>query len=205
MYKELMNDKWYVYSEYDADAISGFKRLGGRWSPSKRAWYFDKRNETELNAFLFDMFGHNGSDDYNKVDILLTVSPSYGTNDEYKIGTFPVAKRRERDNQVLMGEGCSIHKGSFPDSGGSRAHPCLANQEPVVVKILDLPEKLLQYESKKDYEILNKTCAETQPIELPEDNALASTETSELIEELKRRGFMITLPKEDPTKDLLDA
>lgn len=136
--------KMYVESPYSADWVKRAKMLHGKWA--RPCWVFDGDIEEDVKAALTDVYGECG-EEVERVDVLITLTR--GSYDQtISFGGIQLASRFERDMPVRLGDQCIFVSGSFDESGGSRAHPCVTCDEGTVIKIKGCPRRV--YEAHKD-------------------------------------------------------
>lgn len=108
-------------------------------------WVFDARDEDRVRDMVRDIFGTDGTDNTETVnvryDLSNALSGAFGrprTQEHWRFGVC-VAKRWERDENVRLGKGVIILSGGFPGSGGSVKNPDLEPHDNTVVEIRDVP------------------------------------------------------------------
>lgn len=119
------------------------RELGGTWSESGQAWYFDPRDESRVRDLCRETYGTDGLEEPDLVDVRVALDEYH---DDYRsiwrYGRL-LAKRPYRDSSVRLGEGVIVVEGGFPSSGGSMKHPRLETREGTVLEVRDVPATLV--------------------------------------------------------------
>ena len=138
-----VGDKVTVKAPYHPRFVSRAKGLGGKWSPSKRAWEFDVRDEDAVRRLCRDVYGTDGDDNVPLVTVRYTItSVDADKQSLYKFGRL-IARRRGRDIRVSLGDGVVIVEGKFAPTGGSAKYPAIGG-EGVVLEVRDVPATLAE-------------------------------------------------------------
>ena len=199
-------DNTRVYYKYSPITNKGVKACGGKWNPINSCWIVDNRNLDKLDEFLIDMYGHNGRDDYSKVDIIVRLESCH--DQDLVFGITPILWRKYRDSSVSFGAGVSLHAVKLEDCGGSRNEPSLAidSEDGVFIKILDYPKAILD-QVPFEYKIIGEKLIEEAEDKLSTKTELFDYTTDSLISELSNRGFDVIKKEEsfDVDESLLDA
>lgn len=139
----IENGKLYVSSDYNAEWVKRAKLIGGKWDGSRKCWRFGVDDAGTVSDALLDIFGDDGSDEPAKVaDIFVRVDKLYDDT-EITICGVPICRRMQRDDPVRMADGVVLVRGAFGESGGSAKHPRVCAMEDTVVKIKNVPERLI--------------------------------------------------------------
>jgi hypothetical protein len=141
-------DKIAVISPYLPTFVAQARKVQGKWG--NNAWHFDARDEETIRATCRRLYGTDGTDNPQVVDIRIDL---VGETDQevYGYGRL-LAKRWGRDDSVKLGEGVVIVEGTFPGSAGSRNNPRLMNDptDTVRIEIRDVPESLLSNDGTEE-------------------------------------------------------
>lgn len=139
----IENGKLYVSSDYNAEWVKKAKLIGGKWDGARKCWRFAVDDAGTVSDARLDIFGDDGSDEPAKVaDIFVRVDKLYDET-EITICGVPVCRRMHRDEPVRMADGVVLVRGSFAESGGSMKNPRVCALEDTVVKIKNVPERLI--------------------------------------------------------------
>ena len=148
---QLMKDgttKLKAESPYHPDFPVGARKLGGKWNPTSKAWYFDLRDEERVRTLCTAVYGTDGT--VADAEDLVTVRPTLGGtywSFDHELWAFGrrLAVRRERDYAVSLGDGVIVVEGDFMESGGSRKNPRITlATATVVLEIRDVPALLVE-------------------------------------------------------------
>lgn len=135
------------------------KRLGGRWAPEIKAWRFDARDRAAVEALLSKLFGWTAQPSGETVTVRLDLHGDdlYG-HEELRFAGRQVARRPQRDAQVILGEGVVLVKGGFGWRGGSVANPRIwdssYSSKTIIMEVRDLPVEALAIVDSWSYTIV---------------------------------------------------
>ena len=165
------------------------RAIGGKWDSARSLWKFDARDEARVRDLCVEVFGTDGHPvEVRDIRVALDGLPSLG--DSLWVGGRLVCRRRNRDWKVELGDGVVSVSGDFPRSGGSSKHPRLDPMPGTVLEVRDVPlsiaEALVAAEPRA-YSFVERPAEPGKPD--IEDGPLAAFSTSELLDELKRRGI----------------
>ena len=158
--------------------------LGGRWDPVERVWRFDARDEARVRELARSIYGTDGEDNPELVTIRVTLTRREASRQELWLAGRLVAKRRNWDLPVSLGNGVIIVKGKFPWTGGTSKSPTLGG-EGVVLEIRDVPRPAVP--QAPNVEIVDgQTTAAAADVD-----PLAALSDDALIAALERRGYVV--------------
>lgn len=109
-------------SPYHPDLPSRAKKLGGRWAPHRRAWVFDPRDEEKVRALYRSIYGTDGDDAVDIVDVRLSVRNKRWTADRgalFACGR-EIARAWGRDSGAKLGAGVILESGEVRSSGSAK-------------------------------------------------------------------------------------
>lgn len=140
-----------VDTPYHPDFPQHAKNLGGKWEKGARAWYFDTRDEASVRDLCLDLFGTDGSEEPELVDVQVKLT---GTSSQtIWFAGRKIAKRSGRDSPVRLGENVVLIDGSFTARGGSVRYPVVLNHgTSVTLEVRDVPLSLALREKENDPE-----------------------------------------------------
>lgn len=128
-----------ISSPYNADFVSGAKRLGGKWSSPY--WIFPAEVLTDVRRLLVEVYGEDDRAQAKRVRLRVLVEAliDEGGQGDVVVGGRQLARAYGRDSGAKLGEDIVVLKGGF-SSGGSRKNWCITFKVGTVVDILRLPE-----------------------------------------------------------------
>lgn len=126
-------DHTYISSPFDRGFISAIKNIGGRWDAAGKTWYVANQDADKARELTMQFFGSDGTDQAeNDTVTALLEAANYYNHQEIVISGRQVAIRWERDGQVKLGNDVVLRSGSFSPRGGSRAYPCIGDNDAVL-------------------------------------------------------------------------
>lgn len=129
---------------YHPDLVKECRALNGKWQSGNSAWVFDVRDEDRVRQMVSSVFGTDGSEPVEVVDVHVVITgDNGGDKDLFALGR-KIAERRGRDARVQLGDGVTVVDGRFPASAGSAKYPRLVLSNPVTVLVRDVPAHLAQ-------------------------------------------------------------
>ena len=133
-----------VVSDFHPDFNAGAQRLKRRFDAATKANIFDLDDEDAVRALCREVYGTDGSDNVDLVDVECTLMPT--TADEVFAFGRQLAKRFDYQTKVKLGRAVVVKSGSFPRQAGDLLNPQLfqsTTEEPVVLTIHDVPVTLV--------------------------------------------------------------
>jgi hypothetical protein len=145
----------YLVSPYDASFPARAKAIGGRWDRARKAWRFDVRDQSRVEALAAEFWGYEPRGSGEKVTVRFKAEHHYHDG-EVRFANRRIAWRTERDSPVRLAENAVVVEGHFPASGGSRNSPTVSwSDEGAVVELRDIPASMLELEPEDSYEIVD--------------------------------------------------
>lgn len=128
-----------LHAPYEPTMPAKARAIGGRWDGDTKAWIFSLRDEERVRELAREVYGTDGTASQT-VTVRLADPEGYArySNELYLFGRM-IARRRERDEAVRLGEGVIIVAGGFNYRGGSVKNPRLEAKEGTVLEIRDVP------------------------------------------------------------------
>lgn len=147
--KTIVNaDEIVVYSPYSSVFVSKARDIGGKWNSTKRAWVFDARLQERVSAILYSIYGHDGINLSNLVDVQLTYDDLEKVcSPFFKYGAL-VAAASGRDSGAKLGDGVLVLKGGF-DSGGSMKYWKTKSLPNTVIILKQVPQEAIEKDENK--------------------------------------------------------
>jgi hypothetical protein len=135
---EKKESKIVAVSPYNPDLPSAARNLGGKWDGS--SWAFDARYEDDVRKLYKEIYGTDGTNAGELVDIRVTVNEDWK---EWRSGLFlfgrQVARAFGRDSGARLGNGIVLKKGSA-SSGGSMKNWKTEIAEGSIFEMTDVPK-----------------------------------------------------------------
>lgn len=162
----------YTITDFSYPFIKKARNLNGKWTGSE--WAFKLENKEFVLEALRDVFGEDGSEDVERVDVLIDLEKyveeryTRSISDDIEIFNVSVIRRPGRDSRVKMLDYCILTKGEFDNSGGSRVNPRIGNIEGIELKLSNIPRLIVEKEIEK-YNLNSITILEkvnTNPIQV---------------------------------------
>lgn len=130
------SEKITVVAPYNAEFVSGAKRLNGRWS--KPAWVFDARDADRVRALCVECYGTDGT-----TADLVTLRITWTRAEYAELGPIAVrgrtvARAAGRDSGAQLGDDVVILDGEFR-SGGSMKNWRTVAQAGTIALVRDFP------------------------------------------------------------------
>ncbi|AIY85276.1 hypothetical protein U729_3189 (plasmid) [Clostridium baratii str. Sullivan] len=147
------NGYLYTLTDYSYPFIKKARSLNGNWTGSE--WKFKLENKEYVLKALRDIFGEDGTNEIERVDMLIDlkkyVEAKYpnGIDDEIDIFNVSVVRRPARDSNVKMVNNCIVTNGNFESRGGSRANPRIGDIEGIELKLSNIPKSIVEKEIKQ--------------------------------------------------------
>jgi hypothetical protein len=132
----------YTVTPYNADYTAAAKNLGGRWDGDRRAWRFAAKNEQHVRDLLTNCYGTTGDDAAEMVTVRVDVNKIWSDypGREIEFAGRVIARRRYRDERVLLGDNVILVSGGFCRSGGSVKNPRIDQIDGgTVLEVSDVP------------------------------------------------------------------
>lgn len=148
-------DQIVLRSPYHPELPAAAKRIGGRFHRADKSWRFDPRDESEVRAVAWEIFGTDG-ENTETVSVRYTLNRDDVSERTLYLCGREIAWRPGRDDDVRLGDGVVIREGGFPGYGGSRQYPVLAAEMGTVLEIRDLPAGHKDLE-RDGVEVIEKT------------------------------------------------
>jgi len=130
-----------VKSPYKPSIPEEFKKLNGRWDPSKNVWVLPARYKDRVERILTERLGANDED---RVDMRIkTDGLGWDRLSSFWIGQYHI-HRPSRDWSVRKSNNIAIIEGGFPESGGSMKHPRLDPLPGTVLEVRGIPKSIAE-------------------------------------------------------------
>jgi len=130
-----------VKSPYKPSIPEEFKKLNGRWDPSKNVWVLPARYKDRVERILTERLGANDED---LVDMRIkTDGLDWDRVRSFWIGQYHI-HRPSRDWSVRKSNNIAIIEGGFPKSGGSMKHPSLDPLPGTVLEVRGIPKSIAE-------------------------------------------------------------
>lgn len=143
----------YLVSPYDASFPARAKAIGGRWDRARKAWRFDVRDQSRVEALAAEFWGYEPQGSGEAVTVRFAAAHHYHDG-EVRFANRRIAWRVERDSPVRLADNAVVVEGRFPSSGGSRNNPTVGYDcDGVIVELRDIPASMLELESNDSYSI----------------------------------------------------
>lgn len=168
----VANGKCCVVSPYNPSFVSQAQKLNGDFL--KPNWVFDARDEERVRELCREVYGTDGS--HMEVVTARVRVDSYGFSQSLYLFGRQLAKRWQRDDRVVLGDGVIVVTGGFSGSGGSVKNPRLDINEGTVLEVRDIPAGHADL-TNADVEIIT---TETGPDELLAEKARLETRLAEI-------------------------
>lgn len=185
MRNTLKDNYYWVVSEYSPVLVNAMKSLGGKWDSKAKSWKIKDRNKKQLFDILEDLYGHNGTDDYKKCDVVFELE-NYNES-LLSVGLIKIAERKDRNYNVNLNEDCCVISGGFEEYGGSTKYPKLEPKENTQIKFFDFPVSMLN-KIELTYNVIDYS-PEDSIVDYEEKEVLS---TEFLISELEKRGYSVS-------------
>src|SRR5689334_11041243 len=127
-----------LYAPYHPSLPAKARDLGGKWSG--QYWWFDKRDEQRVREMTKEIYGTDGEEVTDTVTVRIDASGWSGKREIFSLGR-QIVSRFSRDSRVRLGDGVILISGGFSSSGGSRNHPCIDNNDAILL-VRDVPRSL---------------------------------------------------------------
>lgn len=199
----VKNGKVLLRTEYNPDVVTEARKLNGKWDSVSKVWAFDLRDIDRVKQALREIFGTDGDDTPDTVDVKVFMDnvPSRAYTSNYGHAVFALgrqlAHRKYHDSRVILGDNVTILEGGFADAGGTRREPRLIEQKGTILLVRDVPRKIVDKDElwcERCYEIVgpdgSKPVQETPPITV--------TRNGEPLDIEKVEGNVMTLKEPIP-------
>ena len=138
---EVVGDSVIVKSPYHPSLPEEFKKINGRWDPSRNVWVIPARYKDKVESVLTERLGAN---DEERVDMRIkTDGLDLEHTTSFRIGQYSIS-RPSRDWSVRKSDNIAIIEGGFPQSGGSMKHPRLEPLPGTVLEIRGVPKSIAE-------------------------------------------------------------
>jgi hypothetical protein len=137
-----MGPRLSVICPYHPNFPPAARALGGKWDPDRKTWWFDPRDEEDVRATLRKIYGHDGDQEVELVDVEFRLDPEREYPQSLFVFGRQLAYRPARDAPVRLGEGVRVLAGRFANSAGSRRYPAIGRPHDVVLLVRDVPREL---------------------------------------------------------------
>jgi hypothetical protein len=165
-----------VKSPYSPDNNEAFKALGGEYDKSDKRWLLPKDDDSRS-----ELDGLFGSDSCNVI-ALVTSKDLTSVGKQLKIGGHVVANWDERQKRVSLPKtGVELIAGGWDDAASAtRETPCLSG-----------PDAKLHVVVKRDFAKRHGLTVVAELPAEPVENPLKDIPDSDLISELRNRGYIV--------------
>lgn len=188
---------------YHPRFVSEAKRLGGKWSPSSKAWVFDPRDRERVEALCREVYGTAGEEDCELVSVRIrALDEIWNLHEAVYFAGRVVARAWGRDSGAKLGPGVVQVAGERPRSGGSAKYWRTTIPKDAVFELRDLPRAAVEAAIAKERERGEEARWEIEVLDLPTVRELADqmgrpleSAPSNALEELWQR--ILKLPLED--------
>ncbi|MGV4289399.1 hypothetical protein [Trueperella pyogenes] len=160
----------HIEAPFDRGFISAIKNLGGRWDAQRKTWHIANQDIDRAREITMKFFGSDGTPETeNDLVTARLEAAKYYNYRQITIGGRDIAIRWERDSKVKLGDGVILHAGKFSSSWGSRANPCIGDND-AVLEIRDLPRAIAEANGLK---IVDEAAARKDALQARRDALLA--------------------------------
>ncbi|QOR45451.1 hypothetical protein [Trueperella pecoris] len=126
-------NRTHIEAPFDRGFISAIKDLGGRWDPARKTWHVANQDVDRAREITMKFFGSDGTAETESDLVTVRMEAAkYYNHRQIVIGGRDIAIRWERDGKVKLGDDVVLHSGRFSSSGGSRANPCIGDNDAVL-------------------------------------------------------------------------
>lgn len=153
----------YTTTPYNPDYTAAAKNIGGRWDATRRSWKFAAKNEQHVRDLLVSYYGTTGDDAAEMVTVKLDINKIWGNylGGQIEFAGRIVARRRYRDERVLLGDDVILISGGFDNRGGSVKNPRIDEiKASTVLEVSNVPR------THDDTSIDGVTIIETAPVDV---------------------------------------
>lgn len=128
-----------AHTPYNPAFPAKARKLGGRWRAHDKTWVFDGRDEDRVRKACRDVYGTDGSDGDDVVDLRVTYAKeALGDRAAVYFAGREVARAYGRDSGAKLGEGVVQLEGRI-GSSGSRQYWCTQIRAGSVFELRDVP------------------------------------------------------------------
>jgi hypothetical protein len=164
------------------------RALKGSWNGAQ--WVFNIKVEEEVAELYESLYGFFETP-ARTIDVEITLY-KYFKNDEFNFAGRLIANRKYKAREVILGPDCFVIKGQFPICGGSVKNPHRGLKEDVTLKVLALPENMVEKELEKlnadsdpHFEVKILSSESSKKEKLLEEKATLLKRLSQIEDELK--------------------
>ena len=132
-----------VSCDYHPEFVQFAHQMKAKYNGTNKAWYFDGQDEESVRHMLKRIYGTDGTDSPQTVDVRIDLDVFGGYyKQEIVYGGRCVVHRARRDADVRIGRAVIIESGGFPEVGGSMRNPALHADDDTVLLVKHIPVAL---------------------------------------------------------------
>lgn len=158
-----------ISAPFSAENNTIFRSKGGKFDTLSKCWIFDNTGATE--AMIAELWGEEST--LVRAEIPLEKIDGY---DQWRIGGYALATRRNRDYAVEIADGVQLLSGAFTKWGGSVKSPRVGREDQLLSLICRK-----SFAQARDLKIIEESMDVINPLEKFSD--------SEIVAEMHRRGL----------------